>query len=67
MMQYYLILIIFALITHLGINLCGIYYSCTKPTPLEAYELEKVFDGLWTQVRTIYCLKVKAKNLLINL
>ncbi|XP_020610098.1 ufm1-specific protease 2-like isoform X2 [Orbicella faveolata] len=31
-----------------GINLCGIYYSCTKPTPLEAHELKKVFDGLWT-------------------
>lgn len=32
-----------------GINLCGIYYSCTKPTPLETYELKKVFDGLWTK------------------
>ena len=51
----------FALFTLLGINLCGIYYSCTKPTPLEAYELKKVFDGLWTKVRITYCTKVHAQ------
>ncbi|KAL9973157.1 hypothetical protein ACROYT_G019574 [Oculina patagonica] len=32
-----------------GVNLCGIYYSCIKPTNLEAQELKKVFDGIWTK------------------
>ncbi|KAJ7363357.1 Ufm1-specific protease 2 [Desmophyllum pertusum] len=32
-----------------GINLCGIYYSCTKPTHLEAHELKNIFDGIWTK------------------
>lgn len=41
----------FALFTFLGVNFCGIYYSCDKPTPLEVHELKKVFDGIWTKVR----------------
>ena len=42
----------------LGVNFCGIYYSCTKPTPLEAHELKKVFDGIWIKVRN--CRKLQA-------
>ena len=48
----------FALFTLLGVNFCGIYYSCDKLTPLEVHELKKTFDGIWTKVRN--CRKLQA-------
>lgn len=42
---------------HQGIQLCGIYYSCVKPTNPEVCELKKIFDGVCTKVRVFACCK----------
>ena len=37
----------------LGIQLCGIFYSCVKSINIEAEELKKIFEGLLKRVSMI--------------
>ena len=37
----------------LGIQLCGIFYSCVKSINIEAEELKKIFEGLLKKVSMI--------------
>ena len=37
----------------LGIQICGIFYSCVKSINIEAEELKKIFEGSLKKVRMI--------------
>ena len=39
---------------NLGLQHCGIYYSCLKSTNLEASELKKIFNGVQAKVRLVH-------------